>query len=131
VIWRFSSIVRLHVLCQEHLSGNIIETGSLVSIKSDQRGQHNAKINLHSFFIQLHKQIIWPIYPVELVVKDSIQQILRTQHHTLTLTSNMTLMEPWQQTLWNVTILTFLSSTITFSTVPSHHLLRMVFTCHN
>jgi len=39
-------------------------------------------------------------------------------------------MEPWQPNIMiNVTSLTFLSSTISFSTVTSRHLLHMVFTC--
>jgi len=67
------------------------------------------------------------IYPVDLVVKyttDSPNQL-----PTLTITSNMTLMEPWQPNfMTKVTILTFLSSTIPFSTVTSRHLLHMVFT---
>jgi len=64
------------------------------------------------------------IYPVELVV--TIQHILLSRLLTLTFTSNMTLTEPWQLNFMiNVTILTFLSSTIPFSTVTSRHLLHM------
>jgi len=43
----------------------------------------------------------------------------------------MTLIQPWQPNFMiNVTILTFLSSTISFSKVTSRHLLHTVFTCH-
>jgi len=70
------------------------------------------------------------IYPVEPVVK--ILQILLIRIPILTFTLNMTLMEPWQpHFMTNVTILTFLPSNIPFSTVTSHHLLHMVFTCRS
>jgi len=67
-------------------------------------------------------------YPVELVVKVTKYSFNSTSYFTLT--SNMTLMEPWQPDFMiNVTILTFLLSTIPFSTVTSRHLLHMSFTC--
>jgi len=50
----------------------------------------------------------------------------------LTFTSIMTSLEPWQPNcMINVTILTFLSSTIPFSTVRSRHLLNTVLTCRS
>jgi len=66
---------------------------------------------------------------------EKIQQIILTRLPTLTFTSNMTLMETCQLNymiyIINVTILTFLSSTIPFSTVTSRHLLHMVFKCRS
>jgi len=67
---------------------------------------------------------------MELVVK--IQQILLNRRPTLTFTSNMTLMELWQPNFMkNMTILTFLSSTVPSLKVTSRHLLHMVFTCRS
>jgi len=70
------------------------------------------------------------IYPVERVVKDTTYSPNSASYLTFTL--NMTLMEPWQlHFMINGTILTFLLSTIPFSTVTSRHLLHMVFTCRS
>jgi len=64
---------------------------------------------------------------VELVVKDTTDSHNSASYLDLCLKTSM---EPWQPNFMiNVTILTFLWSTIPFLTVTSRYLLHMVFTC--